>query len=322
MMRLIIFLLLTVIIASCNQPDTSSDEVQEQQPEQVLTNNEDKVQALLLIQDKSFSKADEKVVDTEYTLRQKIAVPSDLGSQNKWVMFEGPILENELIAYRFYMDSRHRFDIYGKRTNDLVMDTVGWDYHEIMDWGSDILKVGNSLGMGSPAIYLDGEVITFSDYEQQTVTITKDNNETACITTLFEGLKIGNQSIDLQEEWCLSAGSPLTTMILTVVEGNLPEGARWATGIVKHLDDYTLAESEEMAYLYTWGKQSFHEEMMGMTVLVNKHSSYAYTPNDETHLLTVAPDGDTFTYQFGAAWERDVTGIKNSADFEQLLKSK
>ncbi|MEM8524763.1 MAG: DUF4861 family protein [Bacteroidota bacterium] len=279
----------------------------------------DQVQAVLHIQDKSYDDKNKSKVTHEYNTRKKVTVPNNLGPQNKWVMFEGPVLENDKIAYRFYMDSRHRFDIYGKTVPDLVMDTVGWDYHNIMNWGSDILKVGNSLGMGSPAIYLDGEVITFSNFEKHQVEVSKDEDQIACVKSTFKGLNIKGIRIDLVEEWCLKAGSPASTIYLEVTKGELPEGAVFATGVVKHLPFAIVGESDNNAFLYTWGKQSYHHEDMGMAVVASKNSDYAFPKNGETHLMTIVPKDGKATYQFLAAWERDVIGVKHEGAFRKMI---
>lgn len=311
-----LFVGLTLLFQCTSTEETadSTDEIVSEEP-----STTDRVQAVLHIQDKSYDNTQKSVIDTDYTPRKSIVVPNDLDPQNKWVKFEGPILENDVIAYRFYMDSRHRFDIFGKLTENLVMDTVGWQYHDIMNWGSDILKVGNSLGIGSPAFYLNDEVITFSEFDQQTVTVTQDDQETACVTTIFEGLTIGQETINLAEEWCLSAGSPVATVKLTILEGQLPENASWATGVVKHLPNYELVESEDKVLLYTWGKQSFHEENMGMAVQLHRNSSYEYVENEATHLLVVEATEQPFVYHFAAAWERDVMNVKSGAAFKEML---
>ena len=48
-------------------------------------------------------------------------------------------------------------DIFGKIIPDMVLSQVGVDgyesYHEMSDWGMDILKVGKSLGLGSIAFW-------------------------------------------------------------------------------------------------------------------------------------------------------------------------
>ncbi len=68
---------------------------------------------------------------------------------------EGPAWENDIVGFRNYYDARNGIDIYGKRVHEMVLDSVGVkgrDYHELADWGMDILKVGNSLGAGAIAI--------------------------------------------------------------------------------------------------------------------------------------------------------------------------
>ena len=66
---------------------------------------------------------------------------------------EGPAWENDNIGFRLYFDERNGFDIFGKTNTQLVLDNVGIgeNYHELQDWGMDILKVGRSLGAGALA---------------------------------------------------------------------------------------------------------------------------------------------------------------------------
>lgn len=75
-------------------------------------------------------------------------------TDHSWdIRFEGPGWESDKVGYRLYMDWRNANDIFGKRTNKLVLQHVGLDgfmsYHKMCDWGSDILGVGQSLGIGS-----------------------------------------------------------------------------------------------------------------------------------------------------------------------------
>jgi len=71
------------------------------------------------------------------------------------IQFEGPGWESDKIGYRIYLDWRNAIDIFGKKTNALVLQNVGLDgfdsYHEMQEWGVDILKVGDALGIGTLA---------------------------------------------------------------------------------------------------------------------------------------------------------------------------
>ncbi|MEO0581608.1 MAG: DUF4861 family protein [Bacteroidota bacterium] len=69
--------------------------------------------------------------------------------------FEGIGWENDKVAFRNYLDLRNGMDIFGKTTSNMILDSVGRkgdaSYHELQEWGMDILKVGSSLGAGSLA---------------------------------------------------------------------------------------------------------------------------------------------------------------------------
>src|SRR5690606_41170855 len=64
------------------------------------------------------------------------------------IRYDGPGIESDKVAYRIYLDERNGFDIFGKKTPDLVLQDVGLDgfesYHHPAPWGMDILKVGAS----------------------------------------------------------------------------------------------------------------------------------------------------------------------------------
>lgn len=279
-----------------------------------------KVQALLLRQPQVYDDATKTKIHAPYRSVQKIEVPKDLSPQNKWVMFEGPVLENDLIAYRFYMDKRHRFDIYGKRVADLVMDTVSWNYHKVMDWGSDILKVGNSLGIGSPAIWYQDSIYTLSEYDQKTVEITEQTHDFANIRTTFKGLSVAGHRFDLIQDWSIKAGEAWCELSLEVVNGQLPEGMHFATGIVKHLEQCETQTHNRQLAAYTWGEQSFHHENLGMAIVIPQHFQPEKVEDADSHTFIMKNASAKAHYRFLAAWERDLTAVKDMGSFVELVK--
>ena len=58
---------------------------------------------------------------------------------------EGVAWENDKVGFRNYMDQRNGMDIFGKLTEEMVLDNVGIadgpSYHEPDVWGMDVLKV-------------------------------------------------------------------------------------------------------------------------------------------------------------------------------------
>lgn len=297
---------LALLLGSCESRETATEA-----PAQA--------RAILKTQTGPFVVAEKDEVKTEYVNQIRLTVPQDLAPQNKWVMFEGPVLENELIAYRFYLDSRHRSDIYGKKVNSMVMDTVGWTYHDIMDWGSDILKVGESLGIGSPAIWYQDSLYTLSNCTEKTIEVVQTNGPTASFRFTFAGLQIGADTLTITQLWSLSTGRPHSQVSLEVVKGKLPDGALFATGFVKHLPTAESGTEGNRFFIYNWGVQSIHEQQMGMGVVASTDYAPRVQDNALSHLLLFdnAPTG--VTYEFVAAWENDVIGVKTADAFRTLI---
>lgn len=279
-------------------------------------------QALLLTQPGSFVLADKNNVSSAYLVQHHLNVPSNLAPQNKWVMFEGPVLENDKVAYRFYADSRHRSDIYGKRVSSLVMDTVSWNYHDIMDWGSDVLKVGNSLGLGSPAIFYQDSLYTLSECSHKTIEIVDSGTKKATVRTTFIGLTIAGHTFDLIQDWSLAAGDYFSEIHLRVINGTLPEGMQFATGIVKHLPEVMTGQAGQFFYASNWGEQSFHHEKMGMAILANRMYQPTAVQDELSHAYTFKNAPAEVRYRFMmAGWERDQSGVNNQEAFRQLVEN-
>ncbi|MEO1449674.1 MAG: DUF4861 family protein [Bacteroidota bacterium] len=277
------------------------------------------VQAILKVQASAFNPRAKDKVEGAYRLNAKLKVPSDLAPQNKWVMFEGPVLENELIAYRVYLDSRHRYDIYGKRVYDLVMDTVGWQYHDIMDWGSDILKVGNSLGMGSPALWYNDSLYTLSFAGNKLVHLTAESDTFAQYSFDFQQFSIGPHQFNLVQTWSLAKGSPWSEVCMFVKGQNLPEDISFATGLVNHGMTLDSIRVDGNLKAYTWGKQSFHKEEMGMALDFAGNEQVFSVQDPYSHAFVIRNDGGKTCYRFMAAWSRDVQGITNEEGFRAFL---
>ena len=310
-----LYLLLIIGFFSCQ--NTSVQDAQKKVPESIKSKK--KTQALLLTQPFEYDSLDKDKVTGDYVAQTKVTIPANLATQSKWIMFEGPVLENDVIAYRFYADTRHRFDIYGKRVPDLVMDTVSWNYHDIMDWGSDVLKVGNSLGLASPAIWFQDSLYTLSNSETKTIEVLENGNQQSSLRTTFGNFKLGNHTFDLIQDWSIQAGDAHSTIHLEVKKGTLPAGAFFATGIVKHLDAVQTGQTNNSFYAYTWGKQSFHEENMGMAIFADQKYQPESIPNKLSHTYIFKNAPTMVDYSFLAAWERGNSQVKTGEGFKKLV---
>ncbi len=315
---IILFLTISVLTQSCKETpleakDSAATSIKK------APSTEQKTQALILTQDFPYDTENADSISGPYIKKKKLSVPLNLKPQNKWFMFEGPVLENDVVAYRYYADSRHRFDIYGKQVSDLVMDTVGWKYHDIMDWGSDILKVGNSLGIGSPAIRYKDSLYYLTIWDNKTIEIIENGNDRSMIRTTFTGLKIEDFSFDLIQDWSIEAGASWSEISLKVPNGNLPDGMQFATGFIKHLPEISHGHYDDVFYAMNWGNQSFHNEELGMAIIAHYRYEPTHISDTFSHAYVFNKAENEVTYRFMSAWERDKSNVTDTEAFQQLV---
>lgn len=312
----LVLLMAAILVSSCKVKTNSNED----SVKAVASTSSAKTQALLLTQPFAYDASDKNKVTGDYVSQKKITIPQNLATQSKWIMFEGPVLENDLVAYRYYADSRHRFDIYGKLVHDLVMDTVSWKYHDIMDWGSDILKVGNSLGMGSPAIYYKDSLYTLSSCDKKEIEILESGSNRSMIRTIFTGLTVADKKFDLVQDWSLGAGEIWSEIKLTVLDGNLPDEMKFATGFVKHLPEVIQGSNQDVFYAMNWGNQSFHKEGLGMAIMASTDHQPKQIMDDMSHAYYFDNADKEVSYQFLSVWERDKNKVNDTKGFKQLIE--
>ncbi|MEJ2298729.1 MAG: DUF4861 family protein, partial [Woeseiaceae bacterium] len=88
----------------------------------------------------------------EFVNVDAVRPPPQYTDHSEYIRYEGPGIESDKVGYRVYLDWRNGFDVFGKTTDAMVLQDVGLDgydsYHEPADWGLDILKVGDAVGIG------------------------------------------------------------------------------------------------------------------------------------------------------------------------------
>ena len=250
---------------------------------------------------------------------------------------EGPGWENDKVAYRLYFDTRNNKDIYGKRVSSMVMEDVGAhpekSYHELADWGMDILKVGGSLGAGALAfdvptrgrrdtlIRLGGQNIRRETYHK-----IADGPLRAIFRMDYEG-EINSKPVHIMEEISISGGQYFYSSKV-VVEG-APSGTRLVTGIANfYTNEPGNFRRDDAALIYSYGKQSENKDMLGMAVLADKKDlanlrSLAATGSDvvSTYTLSQYLHKDKPVYfRFYTCWEKTDPGFAGRDYFVETLR--
>jgi len=251
-----------------------------------------------------------------------LRVPPEHTDHSWYIRYEGPGWESDKVGYRFYLDWRNAIDIFGKKTPDMVLQDVGQDgfdsYHSMCPWGMDILKVGESLGIGSLAMWLNEKAERVAVTDSIICEIVQNGPVRSQIRTHYFGWKIGDEKYDLVSDLSITAGSRLTRHIVRM-NGEPPN---LCTGIVK-LENVTLLSStdknRDWMYLGTYGKQSLAEDKLGMAVLFRRQDLAQITSDTNSYVVVLKPVNGTLTYYFLAAWEQEPNGITSESQFQNYL---
>ncbi len=252
-----------------------------------------------------------------------LRVPDEHTDHSWYIRYEGPGWESDLVGYRFYLDWRNATDVFGKTTTDMVLQNAGQDnfdsYHELSDWGMDVLKVGKSLGIGSPA-YFDGEkAIRIDSTDSINSKILENGSIYSSVKTNYYGWEVADKKLDVSSYYSIHAGSRLTHHHIDF-EGNTDN---LATGIGK-ADSAKLytskGSSESYGYLATYGKQSLNNDKLGLAVLFPSGSLKQITADEYSDIVVLNPQNKTVDYYFLAAWELEKEGITNEEDFIKYVE--
>lgn len=239
--------------------------------------------------------------------------------------FEGVGWENEQVAFRNYLDMRNGMDIFGKTTQELLLHRVGLqgddDYHHLLDWGMDVLKVGSSLGAGSVALWYQDSLVRLTALDADYRALT-EGPVRSMFELNFRGVDLGDKKVDVRHLIGLYVDS---YAYQAKVELSDVGGIEVVAGLVDLYDlpAQTLEEDGHLA-LYTYGLQSENQDSLGMALLVEQALAPSAVATDDlsgeipdTHGLVMQAEGAG--YHFYAAWEASSETFATEADFEAYL---
>lgn len=259
---------------------------------------------------------------TAFNNVKELSVPKEHTDHSFYIRYEGPGWESNKVGYRLYLDWRNAIDIFGKVTDSLILDRVGQDnfdsYHEMNDWGMDILKVGKGLGIGSIGRFVNNEVLHFNDVENTSVKINNGSNASG-VTINYTGWETAEEKIDLTSTLSIKKDSRITAHTIQPSR----EIENICTGIVKHGVAYIAKENEasDWGYIATYGEQTLVPDKLGMAIFYKKNTIASVTEWEHDHLLLFKPTTTPITYYFLGAWEKELNGIKTKEEFTNYLNS-
>ena len=249
---------------------------------------------------------------------QYLRVPDEHTDHSYYVRYEGPGWESDLVGYRFYLDWRNATDVFGKKTHDMVLQHVGLDgfdsYHEMQDWGVDVLKVGSSLGVGSMAMYDGQKAVRVDKTDSVICEIVENGPIYSAVKTNYYWWNVGSLSFDVTSVISIHAGTRLSHHEINIT--NQPDNL--CTGIGK--DDKAKLYVEQgsktsWGYLASYGLQSLNNDHLGLAVFFAHQDYKGFTEDEFSHIVKLNVVDGKAKYYFLAAWEGEPDGLKNEEMF-------
>lgn len=298
-------------------------------------------------------KADELVFQIDLAPRQTRVVTIRYGEPDKiWRLrkdypmrtnalfspkIEGLGWESENIAFRVYFDPRNAIDIYGKRRRTLQLGLYAspeYPYHEESPEGRDIFKVGDSIGIGGLAAWVDGKLVKAADVKERKWRITSLGPVRTIVELEYRGWNLDGKSITVRSRIAQWAGEH---GFYQSIETDPQFAAAFVTGFpIKHGIDLLKSISANLgdaAWIATWGEQvvapgatateAIPGQNLGLAVLM-ADSPVEFVDDHANHLLKFEPRAGKATWFALAGWDQENTegnkssGNKSNADRHQI----
>ncbi|MEO8710737.1 MAG: DUF4861 family protein, partial [Parafilimonas sp.] len=272
--------------------------------------------------------------------------PTDFSKQAlPLYLTEGPAWENDKLAFRLYFDTRNGKDIFGKIIPGMVMDTIGANvnasYHNLSNWGMDVLHVGNSLGGGAIAfklkengkdtlIRLGGDNITKETYQQIA------DGPLLAIFRITYNWMLNNKPVEIIDETSIWGGQYFYQTKISIK--NAPAPVELVTGIADFNQNKSGDFTEDnAAVLYSAGPQSENHDWLDMAVIIFKknYTGVGEAPKEDhngpvvykqkifdTYYITqTINDNDPAVYRFYAGWEKTEKNFASADYFKSFIKN-
>ncbi|MFV5690069.1 DUF4861 family protein [Flavobacterium sp. ZT3R25] len=255
---------------------------------------------------------------------QRLKVAPEHTDHSFDIRYEGAGWESNKIGYRLYLDWRNAIDIFGKKTEAIVLPKVGQDnfdsYHEMSDWGADILKAGKGIGVGSIDRYLNKERLHFYAVDS-TIAKVENKPNSSIVKVQYYGWKTASDKIDFTSVLTINPDQRYTKHTIH----SSKEIAGICTGIVKQKNTELLkktSKNKKWAYLATYGTQSLVPDNLGMAIFYQTNTIENLVDAEFDYLLVFKPMTKPTSFYFLGAWEQEPNGIKTKEAFLSYLDQK
>ncbi len=180
--------------------------------------------------------------------------------------------ENDKIGFRNYFDCRNVKDLFGKREPQMIIDKIHTpelgSYHELADWGMDVLHCGSSLGAGGIALLKDDSLFRLGSTEVYEYHKLTEGPVRSVFELRYEGWDVDGEMLEAVERISIYPGKYWFESDVTVTR--CPPASQIVTGIVtSHLKRPPFEfQPNGFQCIGTHGVQSLNNDELGMAVVL------------------------------------------------------
>lgn len=259
----------------------------------------------------------------EFENIEYLRVPAEHKDHSWYLRYEGPGWESEKVGYRLYLDQRNAIDIFGKKVEEPVLQLIGHDgfssYHEMQDWGMDVFKVANSLGVGSLGMWVNDKAERVAYTDSVTCAITQNEVVYSSFVTSYFGWKTASDTLDIMVETSIHAGSRLSRQFVELSK----DLNNFCTGIIKDEKARVFrkaGDENSRGYVASYGKQSLNDDLLGIAVFFKHDDFMGFDEDSHSHIVKLMSTNRKLEYHFLGAWEGETGGIKSEEAFVNYLE--
>lgn len=253
-------------------------------------------------------------------------------SPTEYYQFEGPGWENDKVGFRTYFDPRNGFDIFGKKTSEMVLDKVSAEtgnYHEMQDWGMDILKVGKSLGASGIAMPNADTLVRLGKVEKLSYKKITEGPVRSIFEINYSGWQVGDKKLNVKRRITIWAGTYYFQNRIEI--SNIDWNFEIVTGIVNlHNTEMMAIESNISKIIATFAAQTEYKknDKLGMAIVIDmaNYQKFKRAPEANhdilnTWLVHLQRSGLYYIdFNFYACWELSDKRFAEKTNFTTFLK--
>ncbi|QGY42696.1 DUF4861 domain-containing protein [Maribellus comscasis] len=183
--------------------------------------------------------------------------------------------ENDKIAFRNYFDCRNVKDLFGKLLPGLIIDKIHTEeitnYHDLDDWGMDVLHCGSSLGSGGIALMRNDSLFRLGSTKKYSYQKLTEGPVRSVFELRYSGWEVDGEMLEAVERISIYPGKYWFESDVTV--NGCREGDQIVTGIVTSMLKREPFEFQagDFQCIGTHDVQSLNNDELGMAVLVPKN---------------------------------------------------